>query len=301
MSVRYFDIGANLTDPVFTGIYRGKEKHKNDFDDIMMRAEKVGLCGFLVTGGNLEDSRDALEVAKKLKNGFSTCGVHPTRCNAFKDSGDPEKYFESLAQFAKDNERVKAIGECGLDYDRLHFCDAETQKNWFERQLSLSSQTEKPLFLHMRAATQDFLEIVNRNRELCCHGGVVHSFDGSGHDRDRILNETDFYIGINGCSLKTADNLEVVKKIPLERILVETDCPWCEIKPSHAGYSLIQSTFPAKKDPKKWQEGFCVKGRSEPCHIVQVAEVIATVQGVSVEQVATAAWENSKKLFKLDI
>ena len=62
MAARYFDIGANLTDPVFTGIYRGKEKHKNDFEDIMARAEKVGLSGFLVTGGNLEDSRDALEV-----------------------------------------------------------------------------------------------------------------------------------------------------------------------------------------------------------------------------------------------
>lgn len=125
------------------------------------------------------------------------------------------------------------------------------------------------------------MEIIERNMEYVDAGGVVHSFDGTGEDRDRILRETKFYIGINGCSLKTEANLEVVKGIPLDRIMLETDCPWCEIKPSHAGYKLIQTTFESKKDPKKWQEGFCVKGRSEPCHIVQVAEVVAHIKGNS--------------------
>jgi len=182
---------------------------------------------------------------------------------------------------------------------------------WFERQLEIAKATEKPLFLHLREysgeineetadlkATEDFLNIVNRNKESVVSGGVVHSFTGSLDELNRILNETSFYIGINGCSLKTKENLEVVKEVPLERIMIETDCPWCEIKATHAGYSMIKTTFPTKKDPKKWAEGHCVKNRSEPCHIIQVAEVIAKVKDVEVDIVADHAFENSKKLFK---
>ena len=161
MSAKYFDIGANLTDGVFTGIYRGKEKHPNDWGAIMKRADDIGMCGYLVTGGTLDDSHDALKIAKTVKNGFSTCGVHPTRCNAFEESGDAEGYYEKLQTFAADNDLVKAIGECGLDYDRLHFCPAETQKIWFERQLKLSHDTQKPLFLHMRAATKERMLLRN--------------------------------------------------------------------------------------------------------------------------------------------
>jgi len=298
---KYFDIGANLTDPVFNGIYRGKEKHPDDFEAIMNRAREIGMKGYLVTGGTLEDSKNALNVAKNIEGGFSTCGVHPTRCSEFDQSGDAEQYYKNLRDFAKSSDKIKAIGECGLDYDRLHFCPAETQKVWFERQLKLSAEVGKPLFLHMRAAAKDFCDIIAKNKEFVENGGVVHSFDGSSEERDRILAETDFYIGINGCSLKTKENLEVVKDIPLSRLMIETDCPWCEIKATHAGYSMLETFFPTKKDPKKWAEGHTVKGRSEPCHIVQVAEVVAKVKEIQVSQVADAAWENSKKLFKLNL
>ena len=176
-------------------------------------------------------------------------------------------------------------------------------------------------------ATDDFLEIIGRNRDLVSAGGVVHSFTGTIEEMNKILNETEFYIGklinivtddssvlltntkvlysllfagINGCSLKTKENLEVVKEIPLEKMMIETDCPWCEIKASHAGYSLIDTKFPTKKDAKKWETGHCIKGRSEPCHIVQVAEVIAKVKGIGVPQVANACFENSAKLFNFE-
>ena len=108
--------------------------------------------------------------------------------------------------------------------DRLHFCPKEVQMKWFERQLELSKATEKPLFLHLREysgeineetadlkATDDFLNIVARNKDSVASGGVVHSFTGSLDELNRILNATSFFIGINGCSLKTKENLEVVK------------------------------------------------------------------------------------------
>ena len=78
--------------------------------------------------------------------------------------------------------------------------------------------------------------------------------------------------------------------------MLETDCPWCEVRPTHAGHSLIKTNFPTKKDAKKWAPGHLVKGRSEPCQIVQVAEIVAAVMNIDVETLSNAAFENSRKL-----
>ena len=83
--------------------------------------------------------------------------------------------------------------------------------------------------------------------------------------------------------------------------MIETDCPWCEVKASHAGHNLIKTTFPTKNAPKKWADGHTVKGRSEPCHIVQIVEIIAALKEVEPNEVADAAWANSLRLFKLDL
>jgi hypothetical protein len=77
------------------------------------------------------------------------------------------------------------------------------------------------------------------------------------------------YVGINGCSLKTGEQLEVLRGIPLERIMLETDCPWCEIKPTHASHAHVRTAFETRKK-EKYDPACCVKGRAEPCHIVQV-------------------------------
>ena len=141
--------------------------------------------------------------------------------------------------------------------------------------------------------------------------------------------------GINGCSLKTAANLDAVRALPLGRLLLETDAPWCEIKPSSAGYAHVKTQWKSQKK-EKFKKGDTVKGRCEPCHIVcvrcltpladecertvdvclsvclcvcccccvcvcvacsQVAEVVASVKGVSVEEVARAAYANAQRLF----
>ena len=96
----------------------------------------------------MSDSKEALTIAKERSDCYSTCGVHPTRCSEFEEN-DSVSYFEQLTELAK-NEKVLAIGECGLDYDRLHFCPKEVQLKWFEKQLELSKETDKPLFLHLR-------------------------------------------------------------------------------------------------------------------------------------------------------
>lgn len=160
-------------------------------------------------------------------------GCHPTRCAEFAD--EPEKYYTKLCTtIEKYGDKVVAIGECGLDYDRLKFCPADLQRTYFERQLDLVEKYKLPLFLHCRNSFDDFYDIIKRNSAKITNGGVVHSFDGT-LDEARKFIDFGFYIGINGCSLKTEEQLNVVAEIPNEKILIETDCPWCAIRPSHSG------------------------------------------------------------------
>lgn len=117
----------------------------------------------------------------------------------------------------------------------------------------------------------------------------MHSFTGTKEEMLRLV-DLGLDIGVNGCSLKTEENLEVVRHIPLERIQIETDGPWCEIRPSHASAKYLKDAPPLPKAVKKekWQKGCMVKGRNEPIAIAHVAHVIAKIKGVSVEEVCEA-------------
>lgn len=162
-----------------------------------------------------------------------TMGCHPTRCSEFIEN--PKEYYNDLCKAIDANPgKIVAIGECGLDYDRLHFCPAETQRTYFEYQLDLVAKYKLPLFLHCRNSFDDFFDIIKRNAEKITNGGVVHSFDGTIEEAQKFI-DFGFYIGINGCSMKTEDQLKTVVQLPNDKILIETDCPWCSIRNSHAG------------------------------------------------------------------
>ncbi|XP_075559122.1 deoxyribonuclease TATDN1 isoform X1 [Dermacentor variabilis] len=295
---RLIDIGANLTDPMFRGLYNGSRKHPDDFDQVLQRAQANGVHRILVTGGSLEDSRQALELAS-AHGGllWSTVGCHPTRCGEFEGPhGPPDRYLEQLSGLVRQGAgRVAALGEMGLDYERLQFCDRETQLRYLELQLQLVRPSGGlPLFLHCRKAAPDLLDVLSRNRGLFT-GAVVHSFDGSKEEAAAFL-DLGLFIGINGCSLKTAENLAVAATIPRERLLIETDCPWCEIRPTHAGAKLIRTSFPAKKK-ERFEAGFMVKGRNEPANLVQVLEVLAGIHGEDPDALAKQVHINTCRLF----
>ncbi|KAI7990335.1 putative deoxyribonuclease TATDN1 [Camellia lanceoleosa] len=298
-TIRMIDIAVNFTDNMFRGIYNGKQCHIPDIAAVLTRAWSAGVDRIIVTGGSLEESKEALAIAETDARLFCTVGVHPTRCKEFDESGDPEKHFQELLSLAKmgvEKGKVVAIGECGLDYDRLHFCPPDVQKKYFEKQFELAYLMKLPMFLHMRAATEDFCDIVERNKDRFS-AGVAHSFTGSAEDRNKLLSFSNLYIGVNGCSLKTAENLDVVKGIPFERMMIETDSPYCEIKNTHAGVNFVKSSWPSKKKEKYDQESI-VKGRNEPCLVRQVLEVVAGCKGIAdIDQLSKILYHNTCRVF----
>lgn len=291
--MRFIDIAANLTDGMFKGDYNGSHRHDSDLQSVLSRATSAGVFRTLVTAGTLSQSREALDLCKNNATLFSTVGVHPTRAKEMLN--DPAKYCSQLLEVIKEGgHKVVAIGECGLDYDRTRFCSEKDQLPGFLAQFSLAEETKLPMFLHNRNTRGDFGRIIKENRHRFTTG-VVHSFTGTLEEMQSYV-ALDLYIGINGCSLKTDENIRVASAIPLDRIMLETDCPYCEIRSSHAGSSFVVSKWPSK-DKKKFSPEAMVKGRSEPCQIRQVCEVLAAARNIPEEELARAAFNNTMKVF----
>ncbi|KAE9408269.1 Mg-dependent DNase [Gymnopus androsaceus JB14] len=310
---------VNLTDPVFRGKYHGKKKHDDDFNLMLERARAAGVKGMIITGGSLGESRKALNLAKE-NNLYATIGCHPTRSSEFeKFQGGPEAYLKELDKLVASNlqgkGRVVAIGECGLDYDRTHFATPEVQKKHFRSQLYLAKKYHLPLFLHSRAAHSDFVSILNDEgfgvdggKGNGAKGGVVHSFTGTSAEIVELTN-MGFHVSVNGCSLKTADNLEASKAINLDFLMLETDAPWCSMTAAHASkahldtlpVSLKDLYFPPSVKPEKFAPGKLVKGRNEPCSVGGVAWVMHKLHPeATLEEVTEKSWKNTVEVFGLD-
>jgi TatD DNase family protein len=229
--------------------------------------------------------------------------VHPCSTQDFDNHPKgPDGLIDDLKRLATDaKDVVVAFGEIGLDYDRLFLSSKDTQLKYFEKQMALALELQLPLFLHSRACHEDFERIMRTHLDSLPKRGLVHSFTGTPEEM-QILVSMGFDIGINGCSMKTEENLAVVKEVPLERLQIETDGPWCEIRASHASSGFLKDggpTMPKGVKKEKWAKGLMVKGRNEPVTIAQVAHVVAKVKGVDVEEVCEAGWRNSVRMFEL--
>ncbi|KAJ6255778.1 Deoxyribonuclease Tat-D [Drechslerella dactyloides] len=309
---RYIDVGINLTDMMYQGFYHGRKVHEVDLENVIQRADAVGCKKLMVTGSDYKCSIRAMELAESYPGIiFATVGVHPCSASeAIKTAGGVPnlrtalKSIEDLALEGKARGTVTAFGEIGLDYDRFYLSDQDSQLRVFEEQLRIAERVDLPLFLHSRAAEEDFNRLLfaaNLPRK-----GLVHSFTGTLEEM-HTLTAQGFDIGINGCSLKTEENIAVVREVPLERLQIETDGPWCEIRATHASAAYLKNmpahlTESVPKDVKKerFQLGMRVKGRNEPCAIAGVAWVIAQVKGVSFEEVCERSWANSMNMFRYD-
>ena len=171
---------------------------------------------------------------------------------------------------------IVALGEMGLDYDRLHYSPASLQRHAFEAQLELAARLDPPLplFLHSRAAHADFVSLLRRHlglrlERLRGRAAVVHSFTGDARELRELL-QLGLYVGVNGCSLKTAENCAVVRELlawegegegeervklkGIRQFMLETDGPWCEIRPTHEGWKYLVEVTKAVQGPAETTE-----------------------------------------------
>ncbi|KAL7553587.1 LOW QUALITY PROTEIN: hypothetical protein ACHAWF_016893 [Thalassiosira exigua] len=330
--VRCVDAGCNLLDDMYRGTYHGKGKvrHEPDLDLVLRRAFEKGVTKAINLAWMVKESEKLMENDPRDEDGpveeigniplvFYTAGVHPNRCAevfaekapSASSGGEGESEWspkteeqrqeieQKLTQLASEGRasgNVVAVGECDINYARLRFCLKDIQKIRLRAQLEVARKTDLPLYLHNRDSGDDLYEMLSESQESALWG-IVHSFDESVDVACKFLL-LGLYIGINGCSLKTDYNLSVVEQLPLDRIVLETDWPWCDMRPFHAGSKYVEITFPTKKD-KQYNRDLgnehCVKNRTEPCHMAQVA---AGIKGAEVKEVAEVCdWKNVHDLF----
>jgi TatD DNase family protein len=255
------DIGVNLAHDSFDA----------ERDAVLQRAAQAGIGQMIVTGSSEESTRKAIELsATHRRLLFATAGVHPHHAA----DCTPDSVI-ALTKLAHDD-HVVAVGECGLDYFR-DLSPRDLQRRAFGWQLEIAAATGKPVFLHQRDAHDDFIAILREHR---VSRGVAHCFTGNEKERDAYL-ELGLHIGITGWINDERRGLhlrEVVKGIPADRLLIETDAP----------YLLPRDIKPAPKTR-----------RNEPCYLPYVLRAIASARGESPESVAAGSTAAARDLFSL--
>lgn len=257
------DIGANLTNRRFHA----------DFNEVIERAQQAGVCHIIITGTSEQASVEALALARARPAYLScTAGVHPHHAS---DWGTDSA--AAIAALAAANE-VVAIGECGLDYNRM-FSPQAHQLACFESQLALAARLQKPVFLHERDAHDDFFSLLKAYRPSL-KGAVVHCFTGNrAHMREYL--DLDCHIGITGwvCDERRGDELrDAVKFLPPERLMLETDAPY--LAPRHV-----------RPKPNG--------NRNEPMYLPAVLDTVATIMHIDASDLAAQVRRNTEAFFAL--
>lgn len=253
-----FDSHAHIYDKRFDG----------ETELILKRAAEAGVTGILTVGADMEASRETVALARKYEMLYASVGIHPHDAKeaVFKD-------YDRMALWAEEP-KVVAIGEVGLDY-HYDYSPRDVQKEVFIRQLDLARQLKKPVIIHDREAHGDVLAIVKKEAKGL--RGVFHCFSGSVEMAEEVI-KLGFYVSIAGpVTFTNAVKLkEVAKSVPLDSLLLETDCPYLAPHP-HRG------------------------SRNEPAYVRLVAEEVSRLKGIGLEELAGAATFNTKELFGIDL
>lgn len=240
----------------------------SDVDACLERAHAAGIRAAINVGVNPEDSRLAIEFARRSApiKLFATAGVHPH------EAGRGVSAVQELRDLTSD---VVAIGECGLDYYKNHATKTE-QDRVLRAQIELALEADLPLVFHVRDAWDDFFAVLKDYPAL---RGVIHSFTGHEPEVERALNhEGELCFGLNGIMTFTKDDaqLAAARLMPTERILLETDCPYLAPVP-HRGK------------------------RNEPAYVPAIADFLSLLRGEELGQFAKATTDNAQRLFGIQL
>lgn len=263
------DIGVNLTNNRFN----------DDWQSTVLRANQAGVKQLIITGTDIQESRDALTMSEQLPDHcYATVGIHPHYAKDAVDSAGKPNCKDTLITLASHPKAV-AIGECGLDFNR-NYSPPDIQKQVFTMQLDVAVATQKPVFLHERDAFDTQLAILTAYKDKLV-GGVVHCFTGTTEQLAAYL-DLGFYIGITGwlCDPKRGKTLrDAVKYLPLNRLLLETDAPY-----------LMPKTLSSSSK------------RNEPENLPHILEQLADIlpNEHSIEAIGQASYHNSVALFGLE-
>ncbi|KAL2810994.1 deoxyribonuclease TatD [Aspergillus granulosus] len=303
--LRFADVAVTYTADQFQGIYRGKKYHDPDWAEVIKRAHDYNCSKMMLTTMTLPGAYQNLEACRQYPETCTmTLGVHPYHVGDIY-AEDQESYLERLKAFGQDLLKenpspLVAFGEIGLDYARLELADKETQQRAFRAHLDLAVEFQLPLFLHARDACSDFIKILTPYLPKLPRGGLVHSFAGTKEEMLQLVS-LGLDISVNGVCFRSDEQLEMVRAIPLDRLQLETDAPWCEVVVDDrvAGYLEGARPLPASRKHGKFVSGQMVKGRNESCTIELVARVTAGLMGIPLEEVVERAWGNSVRMFGL--
>lgn len=297
-------VAVTFTADQFQGIYRGKQYHDPDFAEVLKRAREYECDKVMLTTMTLEGAKQNLQAVREAPTMCKmTLGVHPYHAAEIYEKPESQ-YLNELRELgetllAEKSSPLAAFGEIGLDYEYLERADKETQQRAFREQLELAVHFQLPVFLHVRESTEDFISIIEPYLPRLPRGGLVHSFAGTKDEMLRLVG-LGFEISVNGVSFRTDEQLEMVKHIPLDKLQLETDAPWCEVlgnDPKIAPFLEKARPLPPSRKHNKFIMGQMVKTRNESCNMERVGLVVAGLKGISLEEVAQAAWENSSRMF----
>ena len=253
----YFDTHAHLDDEQFDA----------DREELIERMQREGIRPCMTVGANMHMNRIAVELAQRYEGYlYAAVGLHPNDADELND--------DTMAQLKEWMRlpRVRAWGEIGLDYHYEDSPSRQVQQAAFAAQLDAARQADKPVILHIREAHGDALAMLRERRD-CLPRGVVHCYSGSWESAQEYL-ELGFHISFTGSvTFKNAVKLAAVSdRIPLERLMIETDCPYMAPVP--------------------------LRGRrNDPCNVKLIAQFLADRRGMDVEELARITRENGLKLF----
>jgi TatD DNase family protein len=256
--MRLFDTHAHLSDMSLN----------SQLDQVIQRAQNAGVEAIVAIGTQPQDSDQCVRIANQVEMVYAAVGYQPNGCLEATEDG-----WDVICELAKDP-KVVAIGETGLDRYWDH-CPFDIQQAWFHRHIELSRKIKKPLVIHMRECESDIIDSLNRFESPIA--GIMHSYTGTVDSVQQCL-DLGLHISFAGMvTFKKSDDLrQVAKKVPLDRLLIETDSPYL-------------SPLPHRKQRP-----------NEPALVQYTAECLAEVFGMPVEQLAEQTTENALKLFGLE-